>query len=184
MSSRTSFGLMQLLSWPSLVTPYVGHPRWYGILKQLMMGGCDSSYHVDPRSPEDCVVRRCCVKDTELYDDIVWIHPDQKFDCAGRAGIASVKSVKKRLGLRDCLSGQLRSSSIQSKAYAYRMLTLLPPSTKIFDILQQPMCIITTKTLLCGKCGVGIFLREEDGPAPVVKVGMSILLDSCLSKLH
>ena len=49
-----------------------------------------------------------------------------------------------------------RSSSgvsyIRSRAWPYRMLTLLLPSTRIFDTLQQPVCTITTKALLCWKC--------------------------------
>ena len=60
---------------------------------------------------------------------------------------------KKILGMeitRDRDSGRLWLS----QAYSYRMLTLPPPSTKIFDIRRHLICIAATKVLLCGKCTV------------------------------
>ena len=136
-----------------LVISYVGHSRWCGVLQQLMMDGWNYSHLVDPWPPENGAVGRFDVKDTELCDDIVWIRSDQKFDCAGRTGFTPVESIEKQLGLRDDhLLGQLRSILHSSRMRPYRILTLLPPLTKIFNTLQQPICIITTKASLCEKC--------------------------------
>jgi len=56
-----------------LVTPYIGHFRWYGVLQQLMMGSRDCSHHVDPWPPKNGIVGGWDVQDTELCDNIEWI---------------------------------------------------------------------------------------------------------------
>ena len=46
-------------------------------------------------SREDGVVGRFDVKDTELCDDILWIHSDRELDCAEGIDFAFMESIEK-----------------------------------------------------------------------------------------
>ena len=65
------------------------------------MDGWNSSYYVDPWPSEYCVIGRFNIKDAELCDDIVWIHPNWKLDCVGTLGFASIEPIEDQLSLRD-----------------------------------------------------------------------------------
>ena len=76
-----------------LVTPYVGHSRWHGILHELIMGERDCFYYVDARSPEDGIIGELDIKNTELCDDFDWIRTDWELNCARRMGFAHVETI-------------------------------------------------------------------------------------------
>ena len=73
-----------------------------------MMGRCERSHHLDPRSLADGIVGELDVGDTEFHHHIERVGAKWELNCVGGEGFTPVKTIEERL----CLGvDQLRACS-------------------------------------------------------------------------